>query len=120
MDTNRRKELVDQFKEIKTYMGVIQVTNTQNGKRYIDGYPNLKNKWHTLQMQLNLGSFANPEFVADWKRFGQEAFTYEVLEEVCTEDVHDVKWELKQLEKKWLERLQPYGDQGYNRPPRVK
>lgn len=118
MDSNRRKELVEQYQEIKIYMGVIQLTNTLNGKRYISSYPNLKNKWHTLQMQLDLGTYANPTLVADWKQFGQAAFVYEVLEEKCTEDVNDVKWELKQMEKRWLEQLQPYGEKGYNRPAR--
>jgi hypothetical protein len=41
-----------------------------------------------------------------------------VLEEKEADEVKDRKWELKQLEKQWLEKLQPYGDKGYNKPPR--
>jgi len=49
---------------------------------------------------------------------GPEAFTYEVLEEKETGEVADRHWELKKMEKMWLEKLQPYGDRVYNKPPR--
>ncbi|GAA3314786.1 hypothetical protein GCM10020331_008230 [Ectobacillus funiculus] len=32
MDKNRRRELKEEFKQIKTYMGVFQITNKVNGK----------------------------------------------------------------------------------------
>ncbi|TXK85153.1 GIY-YIG nuclease family protein [Paenibacillus sp. N3.4] len=115
MDKSKRKELQEEFKQIKTYMGVIQIINKINGKKYIDSYPNLKNKWMTIQMQLDSGRFANSQLQKDWKEFGAETFTFEVLEEKETGDVTDIKWELKQMEKLWLDELQPYGDRGYNR-----
>ncbi|WP_248923881.1 GIY-YIG nuclease family protein [Paenibacillus hamazuiensis] len=118
MDKNKRKELLEDYKQIKTYMGVAQIKNNVNGKIYIDSYPNLKNKWFTLQMQLDMGRFANAQLQKDWKEFGADAFTYEVLEQKETDKVTDMKWELKQILKPWLEKLQPYGDKGYNKPPK--
>ncbi|KZE80768.1 LuxR family transcriptional regulator [Paenibacillus elgii] len=118
MDKSKRKELLEEFKQIKTYMGIIQITNKVSGKIFVDSYPNLKNKWMTIKMQLDMGRFANLELQKDWKELGSEAFTYEVLEEQKTDDVTDMKWELKMMEKPWLEKLQPYGDRGYNKPPR--
>ncbi len=115
MDKNHRKELLEQYKQIKTYMGVVQVKNTINGKIYLDSYSNLKNRWLHIQGQLDTGRHPNSQLQKDWNEFGPEAFTYEVLEEKDTEKITDVKWELKQLEKSWLEKLQPYGDRGYNR-----
>jgi len=118
MDMNKRKELIEAYKQIKTYMGVVQITNTVNGKIYIDSYPNLKNKWLTLQMQLEMGRFANAQLQKDWKEFGSSAFTYEILEQKETDKVTDIRWEVKQIIKPWLEKLQPYGDKGYNKPPK--
>lgn len=117
MDKQKRKELIEKYKQIKTYMGVIQLKNNINGKIFLDSYPNLKNRWLTLQDQLNMGMHPNSKLQKDWKEFGAEAFSYEVLEEKDTEDISDVRWELKQLEKFWLEKLQPYDDKGYNKPP---
>ncbi|MEW4371972.1 GIY-YIG nuclease family protein [Paenibacillus kandeliae] len=115
MNKQTRKELQEQYKQIKTYMGVIQITNTSNGKIYLHSYPNLKNKWLTLTMQLNQGRFANAELQKDWTACGEEAFQYEVLEQKETDKVTDIRWEQKQMLKRWLEKLQPYSDRGYNK-----
>lgn len=118
MDKQRRKELQEQFKQIKTYMGIIQITNTVSGKIFISSCSNLKNRWLTIQSQLVMGRYANFQLQKDWSELGEEAFTYEVLEEKETDEVTDMRWELKQMEKPWLEKLQPYGDRGYNKPPK--
>ncbi len=118
MDKNKRKELLEVYKQLKTYMGVIQITNKVNGKIYVDSYPNLKNKWVTIKGQLEMGRFANSQLQKDWKELGAEAFTYEELEKKEADEVIDMRWELKQMEKPWLEKLQPYGDRGYNKLPR--
>lgn len=118
MDMNKKRKLLAEFKEIKTYMGVAQIKNEVNGKIYIDSYPNLKNKWFTLQMQLDQGRFANAELQKDWKEFRAGSFTYEVLQQKETDKITDMRWEQKQLLKTWLQKLQPYGDKGYNKPPR--
>lgn len=116
MDKQKRKDLIAQYKQMKTYMGVIQIKNKLNGKIYIAAVSNLKNKWFTLQMQLNQNKHANFELQKEWQEYGAQAFTYRVLEEVDTEDIADRKWEMRQLEKKWLEKLEPFGDNGYNKP----
>jgi hypothetical protein len=118
MEAKSRKELQEEYKRLKTYMGVIKVTNNINGKIYITSYPNLKNRWVTLQSQLNMGMHANFQLQRDWKELGAEAFSYEVLEEKDTVDITDVRWEMKQLERLWLEKLQPFEDRGYNKPPK--
>ncbi len=69
-------------------------------------------------MQLDTGSHANSELQADWKSCGEEAFVYKVVEEKEHSPQMDLKWETKVLEKKWLDLLQPYGDKGYNKPPK--
>lgn len=118
MDKDKRRKLLEEFKQIKTYMGVIQIQNKVNGKIYINSYPNLKNKWSTLKMQLDLGRFANAQLQKDWKELGPDAFTYEVLEQKEADDMTDIRWEQKQILKPWLQKLQPYGDRGYNKPPK--
>ncbi|SFI36160.1 hypothetical protein SAMN02799624_00594 [Paenibacillus sp. UNC496MF] len=118
MDKQKRKELQEAYKEIKTYMGAIRITNAANGKVYVDAYPNLKNKWLTIRAQLDMGRFANAELQRDWKTYGERAFAYDVLEEKDAGEVADVRWETKQMAKRWLEKLEPYGDKGYNKPPR--
>ncbi|WP_040952752.1 GIY-YIG nuclease family protein [Gorillibacterium massiliense] len=118
MDKSRRKELQEAYSQIKIFMGVIQIKNTVNGKIYIGAYPNLKNKWMTITAQLDMGRFANLELQKEWKEFGAGVFEYEVLEQKDAGELSDVRWEMTVMEKVWHEKLQPYGEKGYNRPLR--
>lgn len=118
MDRQRRKELQQQYQQMKTYMGIYQITNTVNGKVLISTSPNLKNRWLTLRLQLDMGRHANSELQKDWNELGEESFTYEVVEEKEVAEDTDIRWELRQMEKAWLEKLRPYGDRGYNKLPR--
>ncbi len=115
MDNQRKKELREQFSEMKTLMGVYRITNTQNGKIFIDAVSNIKNKWLTEQMMLDSNRHVNSALQQDWKAFGKDAFVYDVVEEVAVEADTDVKYEVKKLLKKWLDALQPYGEKGYNK-----
>lgn len=115
MDKMKKKELQEQYKLVKTYMGVYQIRNKENGKLFIDAFPNIKNKWITLKMQLDMKQHANSELQKDWTTLGETAFEYSVLEEKDTTDLYDVRWETKQLLKVWLKKLQPYGEKGYNK-----
>ena len=111
-----KKELKQQYKETKNEAGVYQVRNTQNNKIFIDSTTNLK----TLNgkvFQLKVGSHVNKALQAEWNQYGEDAFVFEVLE-ILKENKNeyvDPKDELKKLEQKWLDQLQPYGDQGYNK-----
>lgn len=117
-EKKRRKELLEQFEQIKTSMGIYKISNTNNGKIFIGTCSNLKNKWIMIREQLNMGRFLNLELQKDWKVFGEDHFVYEVIEEKEVKEDTDTRWELKQMEKAWLEKLQPYGERGYNRPPK--
>jgi hypothetical protein len=98
-------------------MGVIKITNNVNGKIFIASFPNLKNKWLTIRGQLDMGMHVNSLLQRDWKDMGSKVFAYEVLEQKEADEVTDKRWELKQMEKPWLEKLQPYGNRGYNKQP---
>lgn len=41
-----------------------------------------------------------------------------LLEKKEADEVTDMRWELRQMVKPWKEKSQPYGDRGYNKPPK--
>lgn len=114
---NRRKELQQQAKEIKTEAGIYQVRNTVNGKVYVDSTMNLRTI-NGQQFMLDMGSHRNRKLQAEWSAFGKEAFVIEVLEVMkIKEDAgayYDPRDDLKKLLESWMNRLQPYGEQGYH------
>jgi hypothetical protein len=65
---------------------------------------------------LSTGAHDNHQLQQDSDRFGPGSFACEILEVVEVEDAPDfsVDDELTLLEEIWLERLEPFGDRGYN------
>ena len=120
MDKNRRRELMEAYKQMKVYMGVYQIKNNENSKVLIGTSSNLKNRWLTLRMQLEAKRHPNAGLQKDWNYFGPENFTYEVIEQKECKDIVNINWELENMEKAWLEKLQPYDDKGYNKHPIIQ
>ena len=118
MDKQRKKELREEFSRQKSYMGVIQITNTVSGRIFIDTASNLKNRWYAVKMQLDIGRHVNKELQKDWNDSGADAFEYKVLEEKEIKADADNKRELAQMIKPWLDELSPFGERGYNKPPK--
>jgi len=112
---DRKKELKQLYKEITVEAGVYKIKNTKNEKIFIGSTPNLKTI-NGLKFMLQNGEHKNIELQNDWNQFGKDAFTFEVLELLKKKDdpYFNAKEALKDLEEKWLEQLQPYGERGYN------
>lgn len=112
---NRRKELQEQAKEVKTEAGVYQIRNERNGKVYIDSTPNLKTI-NGQQFMLQMGSHLNRRLQAEWNEYGESAFVIEVLEVLKKDDnpYADPKDALAKCLERWFEKLEPYGDRGYH------
>ncbi|WKL04756.1 DUF2087 domain-containing protein [Paenibacillus amylolyticus] len=112
---NRRKELQEQAKEVKTEAGVYQIRNERNGKVYIDSTLNLKTI-NGQRFMLQMGSHLNRRLQAEWNEYGETAFVIEVLETLKQDDnpYYDSKDALAKCLNRWFEQLEPYGDQGYH------
>jgi hypothetical protein len=116
-----RKELKEEYKLIKYKMGVFQIKNNSNGKIFIGSSLDLKAIWHSQRLQLETGTHINSELQKDWKEFGPENFSYEIIEEITENEDKplDYKKEIKALEVMVIEELQPFADKGYNRKPKT-
>ncbi|MDD5093598.1 MAG: hypothetical protein PHV74_04355 [Dehalococcoidia bacterium] len=65
---------------------------------------------------MNLGSHRNKRLQDEWNEFGSENFAFELLDELTPikGECHDYQADLAFLEELWLEKVQPYGERGYN------
>lgn len=113
---DRKKELKQIYKETPVEAGVYQIKNTQNEKIFIGSTPNLKTL-NGLKFMLQNDGHKNKELQDEWKQYGEDAFTFEILEKLKKKDepYFNAKEALRELEEKWLEQLQPYGEHGYNK-----
>ena len=110
------KELKDQYKQTKFPAGVFQIKNKVNGKIFVSGNMNLNKIWNRHKTELKFGSHRNKEMQNDWNKYGEENFVFEIISELNQgNEKLDLNHELKVLTEMYLEELQPYGEQGYNK-----
>jgi len=127
-DQKRRKELVNEYMNTPRPMGVFQIRNKQNGKIYVTSSTNMPGAFNSQKAKLASDYHVSPELQRDWKELGEDAFAFEILEELRPDpqSPNDLqqqrvyKDKVAKMEKEWLEKLQPYDEKGYNRRPRAK
>ena len=97
-------------------MGVYQIKNRVNGKIFIDSSKNLEGTRTSRMFQLRMGNIVfNHGLQKDLQEFGAENFEFSVLDVLPTPVPGDnVDRLLMALKLKWQEKLQPYGERGYN------
>ncbi len=97
-------------------MGVFQIRNSVNEKIFVDSSLNMPGKINRHKFQLNAGVHPSKTLQADWYELGAAAFEFETLEPVEPRDDqnYDYAADLECLKDLWLEKLEPYGDKGYN------
>ena len=97
-------------------MGVFQIRNTANDKVFIDSSNNIPGKINRHTFALNAGQHASKSLQADWNELGSSSFEFETIEplEPRVDQNYDYKSDLETLEDLWLEKLQPFGEKGYN------
>ena len=112
----KKKELKKEYQQNHTPMGVYQIRNIVNGKILIGSALNLTGALNSPKFQLNAGSHPNKTLQAEWREFGSDGFSLEILDELSATEgpAYDYRADLAFLEEFWLEKEQPYGERGYN------
>lgn len=127
LDRQKKKELSSAYQQTIRPMGIYAIRNTKNGKILVDSTLDLDGARNrlTFSKQTNLNSVI--ELRQDWQQYGADSFEFEELDRIkpledATGDpaeLRQYKEDLKALLELWLEKLEPYGDKGYNRPRRT-
>lgn len=114
---DRKKVLKQQFKEASVEAGVFQIKNTKNNKIFVGSTKNFKTI-NGIKFMLSTNAYtSNKQLQKDWNEYGSDAFEFEILEKLKKDNddpYFNEKEALQALEEKWLEKLQPYGENGYN------
>ncbi|GEN34782.1 GIY-YIG nuclease family protein [Aneurinibacillus danicus] len=121
MEKQKRKEAKLQYKQTHRPMGVYQIKNQANGKILIGSSLNLEGIKNRHWFGLNMGMHYNKTLQQEWKEYGEENFTFEVLEYIKPEEetvenftvLEKYRDLLKNREEAWINRLQPCGNKGY-------
>lgn len=117
-----KKEINREYLERPKPAGVFQVKNTVNGKLLLGSSLNLEGALNGHKFTLKIGSHRNKGLQNDWNEYGAESFVFEILEtvQVREDPNYNLGDELTLLEMIWLEKLQPFGEKGYNLNDRIR
>lgn len=113
---DKRAEIKRSYKQNAPDMGVYQILNKANGRIYIGSSKNLDGTRNSRLFQLRMGKIVfSPQLQKDLNEFGAENFEFSVLAVLDQpEPGASVDRLLAALELQWLEKVQPFGEQGYN------
>lgn len=108
LSSERKKELQEQYKQMKTDMGIFAVINNSNGKYWLETTQNLKGKINSVTFQLKSGGHPNKELQKDWRELGADNFEIKILEKLEYDEDEtktDYTDELELLKMMWVDKL---------------
>jgi hypothetical protein len=110
--TERKKELLSEYKQRAELGGVFKIVNTKNGRYFLDATPNLAGMKNRFEFFISTGSCFHPKLAGDFKAYGAGVFEFAVLEELEkkeSQSAEEFKDDLNTLKALWLEKLDPSG-----------
>jgi hypothetical protein len=112
------KQLKKDYQQHPPAMGVFLIRNNLNDKVFVGSGLNLRGIINRHRFALTNGNHPSKQLQADWNELGSDNFAFEIVDELAAREGAKVDYraELSSLEKLWLEKLQPFGDKGYNEP----
>lgn len=124
LDKQQKKAIATTYKQTFRPMGIYQIRNLDNGRIFVDCSLDLEASRNRHQFVSAMARTPIPELQEDWQTFGGKRFVFEILDQLPPREdvladasaVSKCKEELADLRKLWIEKLQPFGAKGYNKP----
>jgi hypothetical protein len=107
MDKARKKEIARAYAERTRVQGVFAVRCVASGEVWVSSSRNLDTQKNSVWFALRMGGHPNRAAQGAWNSHGEDAFTYEIVEELSDEDVTPMGFRdlLKAREHEWREVL---------------
>lgn len=115
---DRKKELKQQYKQMRPKMGVFIVKCKVDSKCYIQSTGDLRGVMNGCTMRLSGGIHPFAELQIEWSELGANNFTIEVLEELpydADESKTDYTDDLALLQMIWEDKLRKEGFEFYQK-----
>ena len=111
-----KAELKRKYKQTLTPMGIYIIKNLVNGKIFIGKSKNIPGRINRHKFDLERNAENIQDLQKDYNQFGLENFSFEILDQLEPKEdpTYNYTEDLTVLEELWLEKLQPFGDKGYN------
>ena len=110
MKPQNKKDLIAAYKQRAQIGGIYAVTNTQTGKSLVLASPDMGGIRSRYEFSAMMGGCFHPKLQQDANRFGNDVFTFAVLEEMekkATQTDREFAEDLEVLLSMWLEKYDP-------------
>lgn len=107
LDKEKKREIINEYKQKTITGGVYKITNRQSGKCLIKGEIDLLSFKNRFDFSMKVGSCLLPKLQSDYERLGSDAFDFEILQEIKKKEEEtsaQFREKLKKLEEEWNER----------------
>lgn len=106
MDTERRKQLISEYRSRKPEMGVISLRCKETGQVFLGTATDTRAAFNSIRAKLSMGYHPNRALLELWKKYGEEGFEFSLVKALKYEDpLEDHSEELEELREKCLEEL---------------
>ena len=89
MVTERKKELLNAYKDRRPEMGVISIRCKATGEAFLGVSKDTKADFNSNRAKLSMGSHPNKRLTALWEQYGEEGFEWSVLKTLDYENPGD-------------------------------
>ncbi|NWJ50132.1 MAG: GIY-YIG nuclease family protein [Bacteroidetes bacterium] len=102
-----KKDIKEEYKQMKFRMGVFQIKNISNNKIFVDNSVDMTSTWNRHKFELKFGTHRNRELQKDWNEKGEDNFVFEILSELKQDDERKVDYpkELRLLQQMMIEEM---------------
>lgn len=110
MNSERKKQLRQQYKERAVVGGIYRILNTRNGRFFMAADENMEGAENGFRFSVMTNGFSRPDLrnmTEDWQSFGSEAFVFEqleLLEKKDTQTIREFREDLQVLLELWVEK----------------
>jgi hypothetical protein len=114
--TKDKKRLKQDYRLQKRPLGIFLIRNTTNDKIFLASGMDIQGIINRHKFALSAGGHGSSDLQKDWNELGSDKFEFEILDQMepTDEPTFNARRELQFMEEMWLEKLQPYGERGYN------
>ncbi|MGH6871297.1 MAG: GIY-YIG nuclease family protein [Rhizomicrobium sp.] len=105
MDNARKKDLLREYREMPQRAGIVSVLCRPTGQRWIAPSRNLDKQQNGIWFQLRLNGHPNKDAQAAWNAHGEDAFAFEIVEEIADDNPLLIGELLKERDAHWRNAL---------------
>lgn len=91
MDMNRRRELLEEWKNRRPDMGIISITCVPTGDVFLDFSKDINATFNSNRFRLTIKRHPNMEMQALWNEYGIDNFEFETVKLLKYKNVEDVE-----------------------------